>query len=305
MKKDYHEMDLISFQKGFNTEKKCRKRLEALRWPEGFKCPRCGHNHAYFLEKRMLYQCRACKFQTSLTSGTIMHKTRTPLLKWFWAIYLVSTDKRGFSALALSKKVNVGQKCAWSMLHKLRRAMEDRDSAYQLVGLIQADDAFFKGGVKRGGDKRGRGTAKVPVLVMAATKNDAITFARMKVLEKVDRTEINSAIASCVSKGQTIKTDGWQAFNFLNEVGMSHERHVIYDDEHPNYNHLKWINILVANAKDFILGSYHGVKKKHLQKYLNEFCYRLNRRFWTGQAFDRLLMACANASPTTYAELRQ
>jgi len=306
MKKRYRDLDLISFQRKFNTERKCRKRLEELRWPEGFKCPKCGHNHAYFLEKRMLFQCGSCRFQTSLTAGTIMHKTRTPLLKWFWAIYLVSTDKRGLSALALSRKIDVGLKCAWSMLHKIRKAMVDRDSSYQLAGLIQADDAFFKGGVKKGGDKRGRGTSKVPVVVMASVKDDAVTFARMEVIEKVDHNEINNVLAAHIAAGQTVCTDGFQAFSFMDEVGMVHERHVLYHKQkQTDHKILKWVNIVVSNAKAFILGTYHGVQKKHLQKYLNEFCYRFNRRFWPEQAFERLLAACVNAETVTFAELRQ
>ena len=146
MPKPYSQMDLISFQKQFSTEEACQERLFTLRWPEGFRCPNCGCHESYRIEKRMLYQCLKCKHQTSLTAGTIMHRTRTPLIKWFWAIFLVSTDKRGLSALALSRKINIGLKCAWTMLHKIRKAMEVRDAGYQLAGLIQVDDAFFKVG---------------------------------------------------------------------------------------------------------------------------------------------------------------
>ncbi len=179
-----------------------------MRWPDGFRCPRCDSQEAYFLEKRRLYQCTKCKHQTSLTAGTVMHRTRTPLVKWFWAIYLVATDKRGLSALALSRKIDIGLKCAWTMLHKIRKAMEARDAEYQLAGLIQVDDAFFSGGIKKGGDKRGRGTSKVPVLVMAATKDEAITFARMEVLENVDGEHIKAVIES-----------GWLALRPSKQMG--------------------------------------------------------------------------------------
>ena len=234
-----------------------------------------------------------------------MHRTRTPLVKWFWAIYLVATDKRGLSALALSRKIDIGLKCAWTMLHKIRKAMEARDAEYQLAGLIQVDDAFFNGGVKKGGDKRGRGTSKVPVLVMAATKDETITFARMEVLEKVDGDHIKAVLEKRVVGGQSIKTDGLPAFNVAKEIGHEHIPIVVYPKKgEPNYDALKWVNILVSNAKAFILGTYHGVMEKHLQKYLDEFCYRFNRRFWPGQGFDRLLRACSNATPVTYAELR-
>ena len=304
MAKPYTDMDLITFQRRFGTKKACRRRLFTLRWPEGSKCSRCGGRKAYFLEKRLLYQCVVCKHQTSLTAGTIMHRTRTPLIKWFWAIYLVSTDKRGLSALALSRKINIGLKCAWTMLHKIRKAMNARDAGYQLAGLIQVDDAFFKGGVSKGGDKRGRGTNKVPVLVLAAVRDDAVTFAKMEVLENVEGVNVKDVLKRHVATAQEVKIDGLAVFNVVEELGHEHTPEVICPKQgKPNYDALKWVNILVSNAKAFILGTYHGVMKKHLQKYLDEFCYRFNRRFWPSQDFDRLLLACPNTVPVTYAEL--
>lgn len=306
MVKPYQDMDLVTFQQRFATEEACRDRLFKLRWPEGFRCPRCDCDSAYLLEKRMLYQCTSCKHQTSLTAGTVMHKTRTPLVKWFWAIYLVSTDKRGLSALALSRKVGIGLKCAWTMLHKIRKAMEARDAAYQLAGLIQVDDAFFNGGINNGGDKRGRGTNKVPVIVMAAVKDDAITFAKMEVIDDVDSANIKSVLVEHIAPGQTIRSDGYPAYNIAKKASFSHDKQIIYPKNGtPRHDVLKWVNILVSNAKAFILGTYHGVRKKHLQRYLDEFCYRFNRRFWPGQSFDRLLLACSRSETVTYAELRQ
>ena len=302
----YAQADLITFQRKFGTEKACRKRLYLMKWPDGYCCPRCANKAAYHIEARGLYQCSACRHQTSLTAGTVMHRTRTPLVKWFWAIYLVSADKRGHSALALSEKLNIGHKCAWMMLHKIRKAMETRDADYQLAGLIQVDDAFFNGGVGKGGDKRGRGTSKVPVLVMAATLNDAITFAKMEVLETVDSENLRASLGSHVMPGQSIKSDGYRAYNVVKEMGHEHQGEVIYTKEGPpHYDALRWVNILVSTAKAFILGTYHGVMKKHLQRYLSEFCYRFNRRFWSEQGFDRLLLACANAKTITYADLRR
>jgi len=157
-----------------------------------------------------------------------MHRTRTPLVKWFWAIFLVSTDKRGLSALALSRKINIGLKCAWTMLHKIRKAMEVRDSGYQLAGLIQVDDAFFKGGVNKGGDKRGRGTSKVPVIVMAAVKNEAITFAKMEVVDDVDGERIKSVLAEHIAPGQIVRSDGLSAYNVVKDLNMVHDKQVVY-----------------------------------------------------------------------------
>jgi len=140
---------------------------------------------------------------------------------------------------------------------------------------------------------------------MAATRNEAITFARMEVLENVDGEHIKAILEKRVSMAQAIKTDGLAAFNLVKEIGHKHNPTVAYPRKGgPNHDVLKWVNILVSNAKAFILGTYHRVMAKHLQKYLDEFCYRFNRRFWPGQGFDRLLRACSNAAPVTYAELR-
>jgi hypothetical protein len=192
------------------------------------------------------------------------------------------------------------------MQHKIRKAMEARDAEYQLGGLIQVDDAFFNGGVGKGGDKRGRGTSKVPVLVMAAVRNDAVTFAKMEILERVDGEHVQDILERHVRPGQEIKSDGLSVFNVVKGMGHSHSPEVVYPKGgSPNFAVLKWINILVSNAKAFIVGTYHGVRRKHLQRYHNEFCYRFNRRFWPEQSFDRLLLACANANTITYAELRK
>ena len=304
MHKPYKAMSFFDFQKRYGTEKACKDKLFAFKWPNGFRCPRCACNEHYFLETKELYQCKQCKHQTSLTVGTVMQRTRTPLMKWFWAIFLVSTDKRGLSALSLSRKIGVTYKTAWLMLHKIRLAMESRDAEYQLAGFIQVDDAFFKGGQGNGGDKSGRGTRKVPVVVMAAFKEDALTFAKMKVIENVDSKNIKSTLREHVTLGQTIMSDGLPAYNIAKTLGHTHLPHVVYPKKgEPDFDAFKWINILVSNAKAFILGTYHGVRKKHLQKYLDEFCYRFNRRWWPDELFDRLLMACTGGDQCTFAEL--
>ena len=152
MKKPYKEMSLIQFQRRFRTEAACRDYLFKFKWPEGFVCPSCGHSAYYNLPKRNLFQCKACSHQTSVTTDTVMHKTRTPLRIWFWAIFLVANDKRGLSALQLSKNLDVSYYVAWTMLHKIRFGMKNRDSGYDLLGVIEMDDSFFGSG--RGGDKK-------------------------------------------------------------------------------------------------------------------------------------------------------
>ena len=298
MPKPYGRISFFQFQQAFSSEDACEARLFKIRWPDGFQCPACGHDQHYDLVRRGLYQCKSCRHQSSLTSGTVMHKTRTPLVKWFWAIFLVAHDKRGLSALSLARKIDVTYKTAWSMLHKIRHAMGKRDSGYKLSGVIQIDDAFFKAGVKKGGDKRGRGTNKVPVLVMVGTKGDAVNFTKMKVVDSVNSTNVKREVKNGVKEKQKFISDGFKAYGVLNGLGHQHASEVVYKPgEEPDYDVLKWVNILVGNAKAFILGTYHGVRKKHLQSYLNEFCYRFNRRFMPEELFDRLLRSsgCCSA----------
>lgn len=270
MKKPYREIDLIEFQKKFRTEKQCERRLFKLRWPNGFKCPKCSHNEYFNLPKRKLFQCKECYYQVSLTAGTVMHKTRTPILKWFWAIYLVSTDKRGLSALSLSKRLNISYWVAWIMLQKIRKAMSDRDSDYKLQGIIEIDDSFFGG--RKQGNKRGRGSPKTKVLIEASTDKEAIGYARMRVVDAVNGNNIKKTVKSDIEQNQVIKTDGYNAYESVKGLGHKHEKKVVKGEN--AHSILKWVHILSSNAKTFLSGTYHGIDKKHLQIYLDEFCYR-------------------------------
>lgn len=300
----YDSVNIMNFSSRFPDEQACREHLFKLRWPDGFVCPRCSNPTFYNLPKRMLYQCKNCGYQVSVTAGTVMHRTRTPLVKWFWSILLASADKRGISALALSKKVDISYWVAWTMLGKIRKAMGERDANYKLAGLIEVDESFF-GGSPSGNGTRGRGTDKLPVLVEVSTsKNGGIGFAKFRVMQEVSRAKVKSIVAETVLPGQTIKTDGFSLYNGINDIGYIHEATVVYGQSGCGIKNLhKWLNIVVSNAKAFIMGTYHGLDGKYLQSYLDEFCYRFNRRRWENQLFERLLNACINYKPAIYSEL--
>lgn len=302
MNKPYQEINLLGFQKKYQIEEDCEKKLFELRWAQGFVCPICGHQEYYRLTQRKLYQCKKCRHQTSLTAGTIMHNTRTPLLLWFWAIYLVSTDKRGVSALSLSKKLGMSYWKAWTMLHKIRHAMKNRDAAYQLAGIIEIDDSFFGSSVT-GRSKRGRGTSKTAVIVEASTHGDAVGFAKMTVVDKADSTTIGHLIKMDIRKDQSVKTDGLPVYTIVSKSGHNHIQEIVKGKN--AHEVLKWTHMLISNAKSFITGTFHRFGKKHLQAYLDEFCYRFNRRTWELQLFDRLATACVNSQAFGFAELTQ
>ena len=155
-------MSFKEFRQRFQTEETCETYLFELRLPDGFVCPKCGGRGRYRLHGRRKYVCRQCHRQSSVTAGTVLHRTHLPLTVWFWAIYLVARDKRGISALQLSRELELAYSSAWYLLHRLRSAMGERDKDYVLSGIIELDDAYF--GAPTSNGKRGRGTDKTSVL---------------------------------------------------------------------------------------------------------------------------------------------
>jgi len=139
-------ISLIQFQKKFKTEADCHQHLFKMKWPDGFCCPKCKHTKAYEIKTRKLplYECANCEHQTTVIAGTIFEKTRTGLLKWFWAIYLIAHDKRGVSPTQLSEELEIAYQTAWTIEHKIRKAMGERDSAYTLAGIVEFRRRFFR-----------------------------------------------------------------------------------------------------------------------------------------------------------------
>jgi transposase-like protein len=295
-------LNLIKFQKKFSTEKACQKHLFRLRWPTGFECPRCGNRKASFIRTRRFYQCCSCRYQASLTAGTVFHKTRTPLTKWFWLILLMGRQKSGISMLSLQRLLEIkSYKTIWTMGHKIRKAMADRDASYQLAGLLEMDDAFF-GPSKPG--KRGRGAVgKAKVVVAVETDQDRPRFAKMRQVQEVSAQELVSHFKNCLMDDVIIRTDGWRAYRSLVSDPQQHEPTVVGSGANA-VKVLPWVHALIANAKGNLRGVHHGVSPKHLSRYLAEFCYRFNRRFWESQMFNRILNACIITSTITFAELK-
>jgi transposase-like protein len=294
-------ISLLEFNQRFPSQKECIEHLFNLRWPNGFICPRCNSQKYGFHGGRFLYQCKDCRYQASLTAGSVMHKTRTPLMVWFWTIFMVACDKRGHSALSISKELKISYWIAWTLLQKIRRAMAEQDRRYKLKGIVELDDAYW--GDKDKGKKRGRGTTKSKVLVAVSTdtKKEHAGFVKMEVVKKLNQDTVSKFVKENIEPGSKIQTDDLNIYNALADLGVEHEQYPLVSGEKP----LPWVHIIISNAKTFCLGTYHRFGRKHLQAYLDEFCYRFNRRFWEDQLFDRLLTACTNCESTTYAELTQ
>jgi len=293
------DISLIEWQKRFGTERACAKVLVKIRWPNGFQCPACGGTKAYHVASRHLYQCAQCRHQVSITADTLFHATKIPLVKWFWAIYLMASDKGGISALRASKHLGVSWITARAMLRKIRQAMAHRDSIYRLANLIELDDTVVGG--KRSG-KRGRGAeGKRPVIVAVEAKGKGAGFVAMQAVNSVCTATVGGFLTRHLRSGQTVKTDALAALNVVARF-HTHQKKITLPEEANVW--LPLVHIMIGNMKKFINGTFHGVSSRYLQEYLDEFCYRFNRRFWEPELPLRLLNACLTHTPIKLAEFR-
>jgi predicted RNA-binding Zn-ribbon protein involved in translation (DUF1610 family) len=287
------EISLIDWQKRFATEEDCIEHLYNLRWAEGFICPNCGEKHHYFIKGYNLHQCTTCGKKTSITAGTLFHSTKIPLVKWFTALYFVAVDKGGISAVRLAQYLQVSWKTANLMLNKLRVAMADRDATYQLTGTVELDGAYVGG--KDTGGKRGKGSrTKTTILVACEARDKGAGFLKMSVVSSENAREALSFCEKAVEPAAVLKVDGAIAFR-----GLGSDYSVVSQvcSGSASGTWLPWVHIAIANLKRFLLGTFHGVSGDRLQGYLDEFCYRFNRRWWLLQIPERLLFSALNCKP--------
>lgn len=229
----------------------------------------------------------------------MFHKSRTPLRQWFWAIFLVARDKRGHSALQLSKELSIPYVRAWLMLHRIRTAMAYRDVRYQLTGVVEMDEAYF--GAPDPGQK-GRGTRRAKALVALGLRTDGKPrFVKMLTIKRLDARSVKAFAEASIAPGSTIRTDGLNVYRGLSQQGFRHEPTVAPGRTKDAVLH--WAHTVISNAKAFITGTFHGLPDKHIQRYLDEFCYRFNRRHRETELFDRLLLACVTGPAKTRDEL--
>ncbi|MCP4901712.1 MAG: IS1595 family transposase [bacterium] len=290
------------FQDWFSTEEACRRFLIESRWPEGFSCPRCGCSRGYGITRGSLLECRGCSYQVSATAGTVMHRTRTPLRDWFCAAYLVTTHTPGFSALQLQRQLGLKRyETAWVMLHKLRRAMirPERD---RIAAPVEVDEAYVGGREEgRKGGRHGDGT-KAIVVAAVEIRGRASGRIRLAMLEDVSAASLVGFIKSAVEPGSQVFTDGWQGYSPLRKEGYDHRPKTQGPGKNAS-SHLPRVHRVFSNLKNWLKGTHHGVSRKHLPHYLNEYVFRFNRRRTPMAAFQSLLGLTGQHEPTTYKML--
>ncbi|CAG7651444.1 IS1595 family transposase ISClba3 [Paenibacillus solanacearum] len=280
---------VASFQIQFGNDEACVPYLFQIKWPDGYSCPRCGHRHAYTINTRRLplYECRGCRHQSSLIAGTVMEGSRTELYKWFTAIHLISRTEIGTSAVQLSHAINVTYKTAWLMLHKIRHAMSLADHAMLLSGIVQVNAAVY--GAPHNSTTQFH-HQEHPVLVGAAIDDQGQpTHFKIKV---VPRTHL---------KERMISTSGCKVF--ADQYVARHARTVEIVTGRFSRNRSKALLALATDANEWINTTFHGVGRKHLQAYMDEFAYRRNLSLYDKSIFPQLLQHCINSSSVTYSKL--
>ena len=288
---------LMEFEQSFNTEQACREYLYQLRWPEGFRCPRCRHHEAWQID-RGLNECKQCHFNPSVTAGTRFQDTRKPLRLWFRAMWYVTNQKHGVSALGLQRTLGLGSyRTAWTWLHKLRYAMV-RPGRDRLSGTVEVDETYI-GGERSG--KRGRGAAgKALVVVAAQEDSDRIGRIRLRRVLDASANSLGPAVQKCIEPGAVVRTDGWSGYAQLQALGYFHK--VIRQESHLGENLLPLVNRVVSLLKRWLLGTHQGaVQMSHLDYYLDEFTFRFNRRRSRsrGMLLYRLVQQAVAVDPIT------
>jgi transposase-like protein len=299
-----HPRTLIEFMDIYPTEAACRESIFEHRWPDGFRCSRCLHDKAWPLEAKALLECSGCGYQGSLTAGTVFHRTRTDLRKWFLAIWLLASPKKAPSASELERQLGVTHKTAWLMRRKIQHAMSLRDHEFQLQGIVELDESFIGGKDKRSG-LRGRYQPNKTLVAISAeeTPSGGLGRVRMEIIDDATTQTLTDVATGAIKAGSTIKTDGYRGYLGLPAAGYQHEPRVQRGAE-LDEDWMAWAHIVISNFKRWQLDIFHGTSPDHLQAYLDEYCYRLNRRGQRLDLFRRILNRCVlYTDPAPYSLL--
>lgn len=293
---------MLDFQDSFRTEKACIAYLFKIKWPKGFQCPNCGNIHYLKTSKVFLFKCKCCQSNISLYAGTIFQDTKKPLRLWFLAMWYVTNQKNGVSALGLKRALGLGSyHTSWAWLHKLRRAMV-RPGRDKLSGIVEVDETYV-GGKKKG--KQGRGSENKAIVLIAAQK-DGLKIGRIRLrhIKDASAASIENALNEMVSQGSKIQTDGWPSYSGLEKLGYQHE--IIRDESTLGENLLPLCHKVASLLKRWLLGTHQGgVQQTHLAYYLDEYTFRFNRRTSTyrGLLFYRIVQQAMAVDPITEKEL--
>lgn len=288
----------------FPDDASCLAYLERLRWPDGFVCPQCGCAQGWRIADGR-FSCGGCARKVSVTAGTIFHGTRTPLTTWFAAIWYVTNQKFGASALGLQRVLGLGSyETAWTIVHKLRRAMvrPDRDL---LSGLVEVDETYV-GGEEKG--VHGRFTQKKAIVAIALELHEPRGYGRVRIRQVADVSagSLVPFVCETIAPGSTVKTDGWTSYRTITKHGYHHEPTSIRASGDPAHVVMPGVHRIASLLKRWLLGTHQGaVRPEHLDAYLDEYTFRFNRRHSRarGLLFYRLLEQAVQTPPAPYKDI--
>lgn len=301
-------LSLITFLRDYGTQEACEAALFKARWPVGFVCPRCQSQtcSTFIRGAQQLWQCSACRCQTSLMAGTLFEHSRLPLNTWFLAMYLLTQTKTNLAALELARHLGVSYSSAWRMKHKLMQAMTEREASRRLTGFVQIDDAYLGG--EHNGGKRGRGSEnKRPFVIAVATDESGRPgYAVIEPLSGFTKAAITQWAKQRLQPGAEVNSDGLRAFGAMASLGHAH---TVIQGASPRQTcedeGVRWVNVVLSNLKRALDGTYHVFCFfKYAHRYLGEAAWRFNRRFRLEAMVPRLLVAAARCLPWSEARLR-
>lgn len=304
---EHYPKSLAEFEDQFGAEEQCWQYLFGLRWPEGFVCPHCGRDR-YWRTKNNLLVCARCEFQASVTAGTIFQDTHKPLRTWFRAMWWMTSQKSGTSALGLQRVLGLrSYQTAWTWLHKLRRAMV-RPGRDRLHGLVQVDETFW-GSHEEGRSGREHGTK---TLIVIAVEQDGRKLGRIRMRRVPDASadSLHGFIGDNIEPGSLVQTDGWRGYLGLTDKGYRHQRGKQGRLDIPGAEEdlLPHVHRVISLMKRWLLGTHQGaISSNHLDYYLDEFTFRFNRRAsqYRGKLFFRLVQQAAQVDPVPYRKIVQ
>lgn len=277
------QISIFEVMNRFNTEEQCIAHFERIRWPEGLRCPRCKGKRIFKFQsegkthkERFLYGCSDCRYQYSVTTGTVFHDSHLPLTKWFLAIYMICSAKKGVSAKQLQRELEVGYETAWYMAHRIRLAMQEDDGfCRKFSGVVEVDETYI-GGKKAG--QRGRGAAnKIPVVGIKERTSGKV---RMQAVQDVTKSTLADFIRQYVEPGSLVHTDEFSAYGWLDSSEYAH-RSINHGKTYVRRKgnvHTNGVENIWSLFKRGIMGVFHRVSAKYLPLYLNEFAFRFNNR---------------------------
>ncbi len=297
-------MNIFSFTAHFDTEESCRSHFKEQRDKIGITCSKCGHKDHFWIKSRWSYECKLCRSRTSLKSGTIIEHSNLSYLVWYKAMFLMTATKKGFSAKEIQKQLGLKRyEPVWAMVHKLRKAMGRRDARYTLEGMIEMDEGYFTveaSEIEQSKGKRERGAAgKRNTMIMAEStvlEDDQsgkterqCRYFKARVLSNHKAEGVNQTVQKSIGRKSIVFTD--KSTSYVDISDYVELRITEKSDKKVTKETLKWVHIAISNAKRNLLGNYHKVNGKYLQAYLDEFVYKLNRRYFDEKLFDRLIIA--------------